>query len=104
MRSLARLGILGLTCALPVAAAAAPRPPWTSSRVVGTPDPPLPYKVEDAFPRLRFERPVELVTAPGSDRLYLLELGGKIWSFANRADAADKELFCNLQPIKGIRA
>jgi uncharacterized repeat protein (TIGR03806 family) len=57
------------------------RVPWTSSRIRGTPDPPPPFTVEPAFPHLRFEFPVVLIPAPGSDRLFVGDLNGRIWSF-----------------------
>jgi uncharacterized repeat protein (TIGR03806 family) len=57
------------------------RIPWTGSRFAGTPDPPDPYTVELAFPHLRFEFPVVLVRAKGTDRLFLGDLKGRIYSF-----------------------
>src|SRR5688500_5583446 len=57
------------------------RVPWTTSRITGAPEPPAPYAIETAFPDLRFSEPVELVNAPGSDRLFLIQLKGKILSF-----------------------
>ncbi|WP_169975823.1 PQQ-dependent sugar dehydrogenase [Tautonia rosea] len=55
--------------------------PWTTSRMVGSPEPPRPYSVEVAFPHLTFDRPVELVSVPGTNRLAIAELGGKILTF-----------------------
>ncbi|MEW4568182.1 PQQ-dependent sugar dehydrogenase [Tautonia sp. JC769] len=57
------------------------RVPWTTSRMVGSPEPPRPYTVEVAFPHLTFDRPIELVFVPGTDRLAVAELGGKILTF-----------------------
>ena len=34
------------------------RTPWTTSRVVGSPDPPPPFKVVRAFPNLKFDHPL----------------------------------------------
>ena len=42
------------------------RTPWTTSRFAGTPDPAPPYRVEPAFPRLTFDRPVLLDSCPGT--------------------------------------
>jgi hypothetical protein len=39
------------------------RVPWTTSRVVGSPEPPAPYKVEPAFPKLTFDRPLSIANA-----------------------------------------
>src|SRR5262245_22192541 len=44
------------------------RVPWTTSQVRGSPDPPAPYRTENAFPRLKFDEPLELAAVPGSDR------------------------------------
>jgi putative heme-binding domain-containing protein len=49
--------------------------------MVGSPEPPRPYTVEVAFPHLTFDRPVELVFVPGTDRLAVAELPGKILTF-----------------------
>src|SRR5262245_19379064 len=42
-------------------AAARARIPWTTSQVVGSPDPPPPFKIIRAFPNLKFEHPLLLV-------------------------------------------
>jgi len=78
------------------AAPPGPRPAWTTSRVVGTPDPPPPYRFEDAFPRLRFERPIEMGPVPESDRLFVAQLKGKVLTFANRRDAERGDLMIDL--------
>ena len=88
---------------LPIAAIAAePAPaararvPWTTSRVIGSPDPPPPFKVVRAFPNLKFDKPLLLARLSSSERLFIGEQGGKIYSFANRADA-QADLFCDLR-------
>jgi uncharacterized repeat protein (TIGR03806 family) len=45
---------------------------WNDSRVVGSPDPPLPYKVVRAFPRLSIKQPLSMTPEPGTDRLFIL--------------------------------
>src|SRR5262245_12273094 len=54
----------------------ATRIPWTSSGVVGSPDPPPPFKVVRAFPNIKLEKPVLLARCPGSERLFIGEQGG----------------------------
>src|SRR5438093_210081 len=40
------------------------RVPWTTSKVIGSPEPPPPYTTEPAFPALpKFEEPLDLVSA-----------------------------------------
>ncbi len=72
------------------------RIPWTTSRVKGSPEPPHPYRVERAFPRLTFRNPVFLTMAPvpfgpGGERFFVGEQGGRIVSFPNdqSTDKAD---------------
>jgi putative heme-binding domain-containing protein len=70
----------------------AKRPAWTTSRIIGSPNPPAPYRVEVAFPGLTFKNPVEMMPEPGADRFYLTELNGKVFRFDNRADAKAVEI------------
>src|ERR1700687_81298 len=72
------------------------RAPWTTSRVVGSPDPPPPFKVVRAFPNLKFEHPLLLARAPGLDRLLVGEQAGVLHSFLDKPDAK-AELFCDLR-------
>jgi uncharacterized repeat protein (TIGR03806 family) len=67
------------------------RVPWTTSRVKGSPEPPAPYRSEVAFPKIKFFEPLDMASAPGSDRLFVAERPGRILSFPNnpRADKAD---------------
>ena len=45
------------------------RIPWNDSRVAGSPEPPLPYKVARAFPKLTVKQPLSLTPEPGTNRL-----------------------------------
>ncbi len=72
------------------------RKPWTTSRVMGSPDPPPPFKVVRAFPNLKFDHPLLLARAPGSDRLFVGEQAGVLYSFIDRPDAK-AELFFDLR-------
>ena len=64
---------------------------WTTSRVKGSPEPPLPYYSEPAFPKLKFTEPLDMTSAPGSDRLFVAERYGRLFSFKNdrQTDQAD---------------
>lgn len=53
------------------------RVPWTTSRLVGSPDPPLPYTVERIFTRIKWERPIFIAAEPGTDRLLVVQQGGE---------------------------
>ncbi|MGK0361535.1 MAG: putative repeat protein (TIGR03806 family), partial [Bradymonadia bacterium] len=68
-----------------------PRPAAQACRL---PDaPPLgDYVSEQAFPNLRFSRPLWLGAAPGDpDTLFVLEQGGTIYAFDDRQDVAQNE-------------
>jgi glucose/arabinose dehydrogenase/mono/diheme cytochrome c family protein len=43
--------------------------PVTTSQVTGSPEPPLPYRVERAHPQARLSGPIAVAHQPGSDRL-----------------------------------
>ncbi|MBX3436869.1 MAG: PQQ-dependent sugar dehydrogenase [Planctomycetaceae bacterium] len=57
------------------------REPWTTSRLVGTPEPPPPYTVERIYPELTFKNPVFIAQEPGTNRIVVAELDGKIVAF-----------------------
>jgi uncharacterized repeat protein (TIGR03806 family) len=63
------------------------RVPWTTSKVVGTPDPPAPYTVKRVFPNLKFDGPVFIAQEPGTERLVVGEHSGKLFAF----DGSDRE-------------
>jgi len=75
----------------------AERRPWNSSRVVGSPNPPALCQVERAFPGVKFDGPVDLAFAPGSERLFVAEQGGKLWSFDTRRPDAPPQLAIDLR-------
>ncbi|HEX5103987.1 MAG TPA: PQQ-dependent sugar dehydrogenase, partial [Pirellulaceae bacterium] len=57
------------------------RVPWTTSNVVGYPEPPPPYRTERVFPKLSFAEPLDLAAQPGGKRLWVAERRGKLFSF-----------------------
>src|SRR5690606_41514964 len=50
------------------AGAGATRVPWTQSRIIGSPEPPLPLVLERVYPQLEFDKPVSIHPLPGSQR------------------------------------
>ena len=46
--------------------------PMTASRVTGSPEPPLPYRVARSFPKLKIDWPIFVTSEPGSDRLIFI--------------------------------
>lgn len=74
---------------------------WTTSKVIGSPEPPPPYKTEPAFPKLqKFEEPLDLAQAPGMDRLFVAGRWGKVWSFINKKDSDKADLVLEFKGAK----
>ena len=70
------------------------RIPWTESRLIGSPDPPLPYRVVRAYEKLPLFAPVYLRPEPGTDRAFFVDHKGA-WKepgglryFTDRDDAS----------------
>ncbi len=77
---------------------------WTTSRISGSPTPPLPYVTERVFPSLKFTNCVDITAAPGSNRLFVVEQAGKIFSFPNQADVTTADLMVDLaKEIEGVQ-
>ncbi len=71
------------------------RIPWTGSRVLGSPDPPLPYRVEQVFTGITWSQPIYVEREPGSGNLFVIQKGGetenptRIVRVIDRADAVE---------------
>jgi uncharacterized repeat protein (TIGR03806 family) len=70
---------------------------WQTSKVHGSPEPPLPYTTRRVFEKLEFELPTSMTHAPDTDRLYVTELQGAIRTFMNDRDASSTEVFLDLR-------
>jgi putative heme-binding domain-containing protein len=86
---------LGLLGAAPLFAAE--RVPWTTSNIHGSPEPPAPYRVERAFPKLTFAAPLEAASIPGTDRLVVVEQRGRLFSLPNDEGCEKADLFAELR-------
>jgi glucose/arabinose dehydrogenase len=69
------------------------RQPWTTSKIVGSPEPAPRYKATNAFPNLKFTKPIAMTAMPGTNRLVVGEEQGKLFSFANAPDAKAEPFF-----------
>lgn len=78
------------------------RVPWTTSRLVGSPDPPSPFRLTRAFPQVTFKGPVFIAQDPLSDRLFVAEYDGIIYSFQPKDSTGKKDIFLELN--RGISA
>lgn len=72
------------------------RQAWTTSKILGTPEAPPPYRVVPAFAQLRFAKPLHMTNAPGTERLFVCEQGGKILSFPNQQDVRTADVAIDL--------
>src|SRR5258705_13195658 len=53
------------------------RTPWTTSRVVGSPDPPLPCTVEKTFTNIQWRAPMFVIAEPNTHSLLGVQQGGE---------------------------
>jgi len=72
---------------------------WTTSQFQGSPDPPLPYKAQDAFPELHFNKPTVVTSAPGVSRLFVAEHQGKVFSFPNDPACKEADLLVDVKDL-----
>lgn len=80
------------------------RPFWTTSRVHGSPDPPDPYRLKNAFPHLKFDEPLAVSLIPGTNRFLLCERHGKLYTFADERDAKPQLLMDLKRTVYGAAA
>ena len=78
------------------------RIPWKNSRLVGTPDPPPPYRLTRVFPQVSFKGPVCIAQDPLSERLFVAEFEGRIYSFLPGDSSGRKDLVLDMG--RGISA
>jgi putative heme-binding domain-containing protein len=89
-------GLAGLFASFAAGPAKSRRVPWATSKVVGSPEPPPPYQVVRAFPKLKFHQPLLLARPPRGGRFFVGEFAGVLYSFPDRPDAK-ADLFFDLQ-------
>jgi uncharacterized repeat protein (TIGR03806 family) len=66
--------------------------PVDTSRLMGSPDPLPPLELENAFPNLRFERPLQILQAgDGTNRMFVVTQRGVIYVFPDRPNATEQE-------------
>ncbi|MDB5352060.1 MAG: putative heme-binding protein [Planctomycetota bacterium] len=79
-----------------------PRTPWSSSRLVGSPDPPSPYTVEKTFTKQTWKAPIYLAEEPGTDRLLVVQAegaadqGARVLRIKDDPDAGETEVFLDM--------
>lgn len=87
----------------PPGGTAAKRASWDTSRLVGSPEPPLPFNGVPAFPRLRTKQPIMIAVEPGRRDFLLLECNGyapvrtgRVSRLANDPGAVEPEVLLDL--------
>ena len=63
------------------------RQTWTTSKVTGSPEPPAPFKVVQAFPKLKFDHPLLMAHSSELKRMFVGEQNGVLYSFPDKPDA-----------------
>jgi uncharacterized repeat protein (TIGR03806 family) len=106
-----RWSFFALTALAALAADTAPEKPfginqrvkWTTSHLIGAPEPPPAYRLVRAFPKVTFKEPVFIAQDPTSDRFMVAEYTpGKIFSFRPGDPTGKKDLFLDMK--RGISA
>lgn len=97
MRPFARFLLL-ISALIPPGLQAQTRTPWEDSRIQGSPEPPPPFVNREVFPALELSNALELATAPGSDRFFVVERNGRILSFVPSAGGEDPQTVLELKP------
>jgi putative heme-binding domain-containing protein len=82
-----------------VAPARPARPAWTSSTVKGTPEPPPPLRARTFYEHVRFKNPTSLTTAPGSDRFFVTEHYGGIYSIPKDPACPQADPFIDIHAL-----
>ncbi|HSQ57732.1 MAG TPA: PQQ-dependent sugar dehydrogenase, partial [Gemmata sp.] len=99
------VGFASLSFAFPLTWAADDKPttkevpkrkPWTTSKITGSPEPPPKYRSAPAFGDLKFHHPDLIARCPGSDRLFVAEQEGVLYSVKPGA-GAKKDVFLDLR-------
>lgn len=96
-RSSLYVWIFAASCLLPHGSALSQeRVPWTTSNLVGSPDPPKPFHIQRVYPRLQFNNPVELRVMTGDDRMLMMQVDGKMFVFDDDQNCEQAELILDL--------
>ena len=78
-----------------------PREPWTTSRLRGTPTPPEPFRIVPVFSQLKFDHPTSLQEIPGTNRLLVAEIGGRVFTFPKDSAISTADLAVDLRTLAG---
>lgn len=66
---------------------------WNTSRLIGSPEPPLPYTVEKTFSSVPFRSPIYIAEEPGDEFLVVIQEKLPLLAFLNDRDATESVTF-----------
>jgi glucose/arabinose dehydrogenase len=72
---------------------------WTTSRVVGRPDPAPPFRTRKAFEKVAIRNPVSAHAEPGGNRLLVVELNGRVLALNHDPATATADEFLRVSGI-----
>jgi uncharacterized repeat protein (TIGR03806 family) len=72
------------------------REPWTTSKVKGSPEPPPPYQLVNAYPKTTFFEPLEIIPVPGKKAWAVAERKGKLFTFDTDPARPEKKLLLDV--------
>ena len=70
---------------------------WTTSRIHGTPEAPKPFIAEQAFTHIELHDGLEMIAVPGAHRFAAVENTGKVFTFADKPQAASQHQLIDLK-------
>jgi uncharacterized repeat protein (TIGR03806 family) len=80
----------------------APRVRWTTSHVIGSPEPPFPYVFKRAFPGVKFDKPVYMIPEPGTDRIFILQYpDGLVFAIKDDPKTTESKQILRFPVVKG---
>lgn len=83
--------LLSIACCFLTSLHAQERVPWTTSRISGSPNPPLPYSAEIVWPGITFDRACDIARLPSRNSLFITEQRGKIWILPDDLETTNPE-------------
>lgn len=73
------------------------REPWTTSKLVGSPEPPNPYTVKKVYPKVSFFEALEIVAIPDTQTWLVAERPGKVYALDMDPAKAEKKLILDVK-------
>ena len=72
---------------------------WKTSKVRGTPDPSPPFRAKRIFSNISFDKPTLITNAPGTERLFVAEQRGKIYSIPADRNCKNADLLLDANKL-----